>query len=240
MNLFIQGDDIEEYRGQSSSTVPSSPLTRNTINRITVLLVDDHALVRRGFRRLLEDGDGITVVGEADNGVRAVQMVAELKPRIVLMDCSMPDGDGVQATKEIVRLHPATSVLMLSMHSEDTLVQRAIQAGARGYILKKALDLDLVSAIERVLAGELVLDSQLSSVPKVASEEKRTSGLTARELQVLRLIVHGKSAKDIARLLGITLNTVSAHRTRIGRILGCRNSAELVAYAIRKGLVQIP
>ena len=240
MNLFIKGEDIEKYRGQSSSTVPSSPLTRHTINRITVLLVDDHALVRRGFRRLLEDADGITVVGEADNGVRAVQMVAELKPRIVLMDCSMPDGDGVQATKEIVSLHPATSVLMLSMHSEDTLVQRAIQAGARGYILKKALDLDLVSAIERVLAGELVLDSQLSSVPTIEAEKKRTTGLTARELQVLRLIVHGKSAKDIARLLGISLNTVSAHRTRIGRTLGCHNSAELVAYAIRKGLVQVP
>ena len=231
---------LEKYTGQPSLNIPSSRHTGRADNKITVLLVDDHALVRRGFRRLLEDEDGINVVGEADSGVRAVQMVGDLKPRIVLMDCSMPDGDGVQATREIVRLHPETSVLMLSMHSEDTLVRRAIDAGARGYILKKALDLDLVSAIKRVLAGELVLDSQLSSVPNVEAEEKRTSGLTARELQVLRLIVHGKSSKDIARLLGISLNTVSAHRTRIGRTLGCHNSAELVAYAIGKGLVQIP
>lgn len=241
MNLFSQEDeDVGRYTRQFSLTTPSSRHTRHAHNKITVLLVDDHALVRRGFRRLLEDEDGITVVGEADNGIRAIQMVGELRPRIVLMDCSMPDGDGVHATREIVRLHPETSVLMLSMHSEDRLVRRAIEAGARGYILKKAIDLDLVSAIERVLAGEVVLDSQVSSVSNIEAEGKRTTGLTARELQVLRLIVHGKSSKDIARLLGISLNTVSAHRTRIGRTLGCHNSAELVAYAIRKGLVQIP
>lgn len=206
--------------------------------KITVLLVDDHALVRRGFRRILEDEQSITVVGEADDGVRAVQMVRELNPRIVLMDCSMPGGDGIQATKEISRSYPETSVLMLSMHSERTLVLQAIEAGASGYILKKALDLDLVSAITRVLAGELVLDSHLTSAHE--AESKRACGLTARELQILRLIVHGKSGKDIADLLGISINTVSSHRTRIGRTLGCSNSAELVAYAIRKGLVAIP
>jgi DNA-binding NarL/FixJ family response regulator len=205
---------------------------------ITVLLVDDHALVRRGFRRLLEDDEDITVVGEADNGTRAVQMVRELSPRVVLMDCSMPSGDGVLATKEIARSYPKTSVLMLSMHSEHTWVQRAIDAGARGYILKKALDFDLVPAIKRVLAGELVVDQQISPRPEVKQE--RTGGLTPRELQILRLIVHGKAAKDIADLLGISVNTVSAHRTRIGRTLNCRNNAELAAYAIRNGLVHLP
>jgi len=239
MNLLSQGDEFPQTTGQGSSTALTSPRDQQIKDKVTVLLVDDHALVRKSFRRLLEDEDGITVVGEAEDGVRAVQMVRELNPRIVLMDSSMPGGDGVQATREIARSYPETSVLMLSMHSEDTLVQRAIEAGARGYILKKALDLELVSAIKRVLVGELVLDPQLSPVPEAEGETKHASGLTARELQVLRLVVHGKSSKDIARLLGISPNTVSVHRTRIGRTLGCHNSAELAAYAIRKGLVQI-
>ncbi len=203
---------------------------------ITVLLVDDHAVVRRGFRRLLEDDEDITVVGEADNGVRAVEMVRELNPRIVLMDCTMPGGDGVVATKQIAESNPKTSILMLSMHSEQSWVQRAIDAGARGYILKKAVDLDLVPAIRRVLAGELVLDQEVSP-PE--SKTEGSFGLTPRELEVLKLIVHGKSAKDIADALGISVNTVSAHRTRIGRTLKCRNTAELVAFAIRNGLVHL-
>lgn len=208
--------------------------------KITVLLVDDHALVRRGFRRLLEDDDCISVVGEANDGVRAVQMVRELRPRVVLMDCSMPGGDGVQATREIARSHPETSVLMLSMHSEDTLVRRAIESGARGYILKKAFDLDLVPAIKRVVAGDFVLDRQLPPLPEAGAKKAREYGLTDRELQVLRLIVHGKSTKEIARSLNISVNTVSTHRTRIGRTLNCRNTAELVTYAIRNGLMHVP
>jgi len=208
--------------------------------RITVLLVDDHSLVRRGFRRVLEDESCIRVVGEADNGIRAVQMVGELNPRIVLMDCSMPGGDGVPAAREIARSHPETLVLMLSMHSEEALVRRAIEAGARGYILKKASDLDLISAIKRALAGELVFDRGLAQLLGAESDKKRANGLTTRELEVLRLIVHGKSSKDIADQLGISVNTVSVHRTRISRTLGCHNTAELVTYAIRYGLVQIP
>jgi len=204
---------------------------------ITVLLVDDHAVVRRGFRRLLEDDEDIEVVGEAENGVRAVQMVRELNPRIVLMDCTMPGGDGVLATKQIAESYPGTLILMLSMHSEKSWVLRAIDAGARGYILKNAVDLDLVSAIKRVLVGELVLDQQISPPPELKPEQ--SFGLTPRELQVLGLIVHGNSAKDIADLLGISVNTVSAHRTRIGRTLKCRNNAELVAFAIRNGLVHL-
>lgn len=240
MNLLSQKDKLAQPTGQISSDVPSSRHAKEPKGKITVLLVDDHALVRRGFRRLLEDENSITVVGEAEDGIMAVQMVRELNPRIVLMDCSMPRDDGIRATGEIARLYPETSVLMLSMHSEDTLVRRAIDAGARGFILKKAADLDLVSSIKRVLAGELVLDSELSPLPDVEAEKNYACGLTARELQVLRLIVDGKSSKDIARVLGISLNTVSAHRTRIGRTLGCHNTAELVACAIRKGLVHMP
>lgn len=205
---------------------------------ITVLLVDDHTLVRRGFRRLLEDDQDIRVVGEADNGACAVQMVRELSPMIVLMDCTMAGGDGVLATKEIAESHPETSVLMLSMHSEHSWVQRAIDAGARGYLLKKAVDFDLVPAIKRVLAGELVLDQQISPPPELKPEQR--FGLTPREAQVLTLIVQGQSAKEIADSLGISVNTVLAHRTRIGRTLKCHNNAELAAFAMRNGLVHLP
>ena len=144
------------------------------------------------------------------------------------------------ATREIARSHPESLVLMLSMHSEEALVRRAIEAGARGYILKNAIDLDLVPAIKRVAAGEIVFDRQLPEIPEAEAEKKRECGLTVRELQVLRLIVQGKSIKDIARSLSISVNTVSTHRTRIGRTLNCRNTAELVAYAIRNGLVHRP
>lgn len=206
--------------------------------KITVLLVDDHALVRRGFRRLLEDDVEIAVVGEAQDGICAVQMVRDLSPNIVLMDSSMPGGDGLRATREITRKYPLTSVLMLSMHSEEIWVKRAVKAGARGYILKKAADLDLVPAIKRVLAGEFVMDGQLSDAVEVDASSNH--GLTPRELQILGLIVHGKAVKDIAQLLGISANTVSVHRTRIGKTLKCRNNAELVTYAVRNGLVQVP
>ena len=146
----------------------------------------------------------------------------------------------MQATERDCRSHPETSVLMLSMHSEDTLVRRAIESGARGYILKKAFDLDLVPAIKRVAAGDFVLDRQLPPLPEAGAKKAREYGLTDRELQVLRLIVHGKSTKEIARSLNISVNTVSTHRTRIGRTLNCRNTAELVTYAIRNGLMHVP
>src|ERR1700758_2058400 len=123
---------------------------------------------------------------------------------------------------------------MLSMHSEEALVRRAMEAGARGYIFKNAFDLDLVPAIKRVLSGELVLDRQLPSHVEAKVDGKRACGLTPRALEVLQLVVDGRSSKEIATLLKISLNTVSAHRTRIGRTLGCHNSAELVAFAIRK------
>jgi DNA-binding NarL/FixJ family response regulator len=206
--------------------------------QVTVLLVDDHALVRRGFRRILEDEDGITVVGEANDGIEAVQMALMLKPIVILMDCAMPRMDGMLATRQIVGVSPETKILMLSMHSEDTLVRKAIEAGARGYILKNATDLDLGSAIKRVAAGERVLCTQLSK--QAASENGRDCELTRRELEILQLIVDGKSNKEIAAQLNLSGNTVGAHRANMMRELGIHKTAELVAYAIRKGIVNIP
>jgi DNA-binding NarL/FixJ family response regulator len=203
---------------------------------ITVLLVDDHALVRRGFRRILEDEAHIKVVGEAGDGREAIQLVRELKPKVVLMDLAMPGINGVEATRKILTTYPESSVLMLSMHTEDIWVRRAAEAGARGYILKNADDLDLGSAIKRVAAGELVFDSRPSeSSPK----SQRGCKLTPRELEVLRLIVDGKSSKEIAVELKLSQNTVGAHRANIMRELGVRRTAEVVAYAIRNRLVNI-
>ena len=203
---------------------------------ITVLLVDDHALVRRGFRRLLEDDPAITVVGEASNGAEAIQRVAELAPHVVVMDSAMPGTGGLAATRAILAAAPATAVLMLSMHSEETLVRQAMEAGARGYILKNAMDLDLAAAIRRVAAGETVLDPAIVRQP-LAGERTR---LTPRELQVLQLICDGLSNREIAARLDVSINTVSVHRANIMSALGVHKTAELVVYAIQHGLVNPP
>jgi DNA-binding NarL/FixJ family response regulator len=206
--------------------------------KITVLLVDDHVLVRRGSRRILEDEADIKVVGEASDGAEAVQMVCDLGPRVVLMDYAMPGVNGLLATKQILRARPEIAVLMLSMHSEDTWVRQAIEAGVRGYILKNALDLDLGSAIRQAAAGELVLGVALPE-PRVL-KNGRHCGLTPRELEVLQLIVDGKSNREIAALLNLSDNTVSVHRANIMNGLGIHKTAELVVYALRNTLVSIP
>jgi DNA-binding NarL/FixJ family response regulator len=206
-------------------------------DKLTVLLVDDHALVRKGFRRILEDDPGIFVVGEASEGEEAVRLALELKPKVVVMDCALPGINGIDATRRIRAKMPDATVLMLSMHSEDTLVRQSLEAGARGYILKNALELDLVSAVKRVAEGHLVLDPQLAKPAALKGE--RDSGLTARELEVLRHIVAGKSNKEIAAELGLSANTVGVHRANIMDTLGIHKTAELVVYAIRNGLVTL-
>jgi DNA-binding NarL/FixJ family response regulator len=206
-------------------------------DKLTVLLVDDHALVRKGFRRMLEDDAAISIVGEAGEGHEAVRLALELKPNVVVMDCALPGISGIDATRRIRAQMPGATVLMLSMHSEDTLVRQALEAGARGYILKSAMELDLVSAIKRVAQGHLVLDPQLARPEALKGE--RDSGLTPRELEILRHIVAGKSNKEIAAELGLSANTVGVHRANIMDTLGIHKTAELVVYAIRNGLVSL-
>jgi DNA-binding NarL/FixJ family response regulator len=206
--------------------------------KLTVLLVDDHALVRRGFKRILEDDPGIEVVGEASDGDEAVQVAAKTRPAVVVMDCALPGVSGLDATRRILQARPETAILMLSMHSEDTLVRQALDAGARGYVLKSAMDLDLVNAIKRVAEGEEVLDPQVARPTALKGE--RDTGLTPRELDVLQRIVAGKSNKEIAVELNLSVNTVSVHRANIMDALGIHKTAELVVYAIRNGLVILP
>lgn len=199
---------------------------------ITVLLVDDHALVRRGFRRLLEDDPSIAVVGEANSGEDAIRLAGELKPHVVVMDVAMPGTNGLAATRAILARDPGARILVLSMHSEETLVRQAMAAGACGYVLKNALDLDLAAAVKRVAAGETVVDP---AVAQPASGARNR--LTPRELEVLQLICSGLSNRAIAAKLSLSANTVAVHRASIMNALGVHKTAELVVYALRNGLV---
>ena len=190
--------------------------------KITVLLADDHALVRRGFRRLLEDDATIEVVGEASDGDEAIKLAESLAPQVVVMDCAMPGTSGLVATRRILERAPKTAVLMLSMHSEATLVRQAMQAGARGYVLKDALDLDLAAAVKKAAAGETVLDPKLTRPAALKGERD-----------------HGLSNRAIATKLGLSVNTVAVHRANIMKALGVHKTAELVVYAIQNGLVNV-
>jgi DNA-binding NarL/FixJ family response regulator len=200
------------------------------------LLVDDHALVRRGFRRMLEDDSEIEVLGEASDGHDAVEAAARLHPAVVVMDFALPSMNGAVATRLILKDSPQTAVLMLSMHSEASFVRTCLEAGARGYLLKNAMDLELVAAVKQVAGGARVLDPRLGAVAETANA---APALSTRELEVLQLIVNGKSNKDIATVLGLSANTVAVHRANIMQTLGIHNTAELVVYAIREGLVSI-
>jgi DNA-binding NarL/FixJ family response regulator len=206
--------------------------------KITVLLVDDHSLVRRGFRRMLEDEPDMEVVGEAGDGEESVKLAKQLQPQVVVMDCALPGMNGLQATRQIIEKSPETAVLMLSMHSESTWVRQAVEAGAKGYVLKNALDLELGTAIRKVAAGETVFDPKVEQ--KTALRGERSSALTQRELEVLQMIVDGKSNKEIATALDLSANTVAVHRANIMNTLGIHKTAELVVYAIRAGLVNVP
>jgi DNA-binding NarL/FixJ family response regulator len=213
------------------------PERRTLMPKIGVLLVDDHSLVRRGFRRLLEDDPEIVVVGEASDGHEAVDLVTEHHPAVVVMDFALPSMNGAIATRQILKSAPETMVLMLSMHFEPTYVRTCLEAGARGYLLKNALDLELAEAVKRVADGAIVLDPRLEEL--ATHPEPSRPALTTRELEVLQLIVHGKSSKDIAAILGISANTIAVHRANLMQTLGIHNTAELVVYAIRNGLASI-
>ena len=202
--------------------------------KITVLLADDHSLVRKGFRRMLEDDAGIEVVGEAANGPQAIEAALALKPQVIVMDLAMPELDGIQATSQILKQLPDTRILILSMYSEDTYIRNAFAAGALGYLLKNALEVDLPYAIKEIAAGRKVVAPGLS-IPTAQETPGDFDKLTQREREVLQYIVQGNSNKEIAVILGLSVNTVSVHRANLMQALGIHRTADLVVYAIRKG-----
>jgi DNA-binding NarL/FixJ family response regulator len=204
---------------------------------ISVLLVDDHRLVRRGFRRILEDEPDLLVVGEAGGAREGVRLARERSPSIVLMDYALPDATGLEAAREIIETCSATFVVMLSMYSEDNRMQEALQAGARGYLVKSAVDMELAASIRRVVAGELLFPASIEK--RAGKQPNNHSGLSPRELEILRLIVEGKTNREIADLLHLSVNTVLSHRGRIMKTLRIHKTAELVTFAVRTGLASI-
>jgi DNA-binding NarL/FixJ family response regulator len=209
--------------------------------KITVLLADDHRLVRLGFRRMLEDEPDIEVVGEADNGLQAIELAEKLRPTVAVVDMSMPELDGVQAIHEISRRAPATRVLVLSMYGERSYIRNALKAGALGYVLKNAIDVDLVSAVKAVAEGGRFLSEPLSFKDLERDEPNDPlERLTQRERQILQLIAQAHSNKEIAGLLNISVNTVNVHRTNLMHSLNLHSTAELVLFAVQKGLITLP
>lgn len=204
--------------------------------RISVMLVDDHALVRLGFRRLLEDDAALEVVGEASDGVEAVSQALRFKPQVVVMDYALPVQNGVLATRIIRQVLPETRVLMLSMHSEPSYVANSREAGASGYLLKNALDLELVAAVKAVLTTPWLQDPRLET----AASRPPPPRISRREMEVLQHIVSGRSNKEIAFELDLSVNTIAVHRANLMETLDIHNTAELVVYAIRHGLASLP
>ena len=220
-------------------------VSNNLEKKTRVILAEDHTLVRQGFRRMLEDDPQVTVVGEARTGLEAIEQCKELRPDVVVMDLSMPELGGLEATAEILKALPQTKILILSMYSNEAYVRKAFELGAKGYMLKNAIEVDLNRAVRALAEGEayfspgishIVLES-LKSGSFQASGQDPYDRLTLREKEVLQLIAQGKSNKEIAILLNISVNTVAVHRAHVMEALGLHRTAELVLYAVKKGLI---
>ena len=212
---------------------------------LPVLLADDHEIVRVGLRALLERLGGMVVVAEADSGRAAVQLARKLKPAVVFMDISMPDLNGVDATRQMVAAAPGVKVIALSMHADTRYVAGMLQAGARGYLLKDSVADEIGRAVQAVLAGEVYLARKIAGVvvqdyvQRLANEEGASSPLTGREREVLQLVAEGRSTKGIAAHLHVSIKTIETHRSQIMDRLDLHSVAELTKYAIRQGLTSL-
>jgi DNA-binding NarL/FixJ family response regulator len=217
-----------------------------TAKKLCILVADDHELVRRGIRGLLRAPHGWKVVGEAANGREAIEKANKLKPDVAIVDLTMPDLDGLQATRKIREESPATKVVVLTMHESDQMVRRVLDAGALGYVLKSDLATHLVKAVKDVSRGKLFLTPKVSDIvlkcflktgnqPDAAEQSQARP--TPREVEIIRLVAKGKANKEIAAQLGITVRTVETHRAKIMNKLGLHSVAELIHYAIRNKIV---
>ncbi|MCL4797413.1 MAG: response regulator transcription factor [Bryobacteraceae bacterium] len=205
-----------------------------------VILADDHAVVRQGFRLILSAQPDLEVVAEAGNGREAVELAVRLKPEVAVVDVSMPELNGIEATRRILEGSPHTRVLALSMHKDAVYVREILRAGARGYLLKDAVDTEFLHAIRAVARGDGYLSPAVSAA--VLDDYRRSVSdpidlLTSREREVLQMIAEGKTNKEIANLLSLSVYTVDAHRGRIMEKLNVHSVTDLVRFAVRKGLV---
>jgi DNA-binding NarL/FixJ family response regulator len=209
-----------------------------------ILVADDHEVVRRGVRSLLEDQPGWSVAGEAQNGREAVEKAKELKPDVVLIDISMPELNGLEATRQILKAVPRTEVLILTRHDSEELAHEVLAAGARGYVLKSDAGRNLVAALDAVsqhkpfltsTVSEMVLDGYLRN----REEERAPRSLTPREREIVQLLAEGKSNKEVAMTLNISVKTVETHRAKVMQKLNFRSITELIHYAVRNRIIQI-
>lgn len=208
---------------------------------IRILLVDDHAMVRQGFRLILSSQPDMEIVGEGGNGREALELVESLKPDVVVMDVAMPELNGIEATRKIIAAHPRTRILALSMHKDSVYVREMLRAGARGFLLKDSIDKDLLTAVRAVAKGEGYLSPAVSDAV-LSDYRKHVSApidlLTTREREVLQMIALGKTNKDIANELKLSVYTVDAHRGRIMEKLNVHSTGELVLFAVRNGIIE--
>lgn len=215
------------------------------MSRVRVLLADDHKMIRAGLRLVLEQQPDVAVVGEADDGRQAVALAEELRPDVVVMDVGMPNLNGIEAAVQVKQALPATAVVMLSMHSDEGYILRALRAGATGYILKDSAEADLVAAVRAVAEGKsffspkvsrILLEDYMRKLRKSGAEDSYDL-LSAREREILQLVAEGKSSKEIANLLNLSVYTVETHRANIMQKLNLKGIPELILYAVRKGIV---
>jgi DNA-binding NarL/FixJ family response regulator len=218
------------------------------MDEIRLLIADDHAVVRRGIRALVEDQPSWKVVAEASNGREAVEKAKQIKPTVAILDISMPTLNGLEATRQIVASVPRTQVLILTIHDSEVLAQQVLEAGARGYLLKSDLGRDLVTAIDSLLRNRTYLTSTVSQLimDGYLGKRKRPDNgnldsplrVTAREREIIQLLAEGKSSKEVAVELGISVKTAETHRANLMRKLDCHSVVELVRYAVRNMIVQ--
>ena len=215
------------------------------MSKITVLLADDHGVVRKGLRFILEQQPTMEVVGEASSGREAVQLAGELSPAVIVMDIAMPMLNGIEAAAQIIKKHPQIGIIMLSMYSDEGYLVRALSAGARGYLLKDAAEADLVRAIDAVAQGkpffspaiaQTLLEDYMRTLNQKGLQDSYDL-LTPREKEVLQLLAEGKTNKEVSGLLDLSLYTIETHRTNLMQKLGLHNTAELVLYAVRKKII---
>ena len=207
---------------------------------LRIILADDHLIVRQGLRSVLEQ-EAYTVLGEAGDGREALRLAQELRPDVAVLDLAMPLLNGLDAAREISRVSPQTKTILLTMHTEDPYVMEALRAGVKGYLLKTQAAQDLVQAIREVSRGAMYLSPGISRTlveAYLAKSELPPDPLTPREREVLQLVAEGKTTKEVAVILGISVKTAESHRTRIMGKLEIHETASLVRYAIRRGLVQ--